>query len=89
MRAEGDGISFEIHHINRMKNLKGKEQWEMAMIARKRKTLVVCRECHKKSIIRKSVNGKPCTSRGVSTVWGEACANRHWKQCTAALAYST
>ena len=46
--AEGDGISFEIHHINRMKNLKGKEQWEMAMIARKRKTLVVCRECHKK-----------------------------------------
>lgn len=46
--AEGDGISFEIHHINKMKNLKGKEQWEMAMIARKRKTLVVCKECHKK-----------------------------------------
>jgi hypothetical protein len=46
--AEGDGIAFEIHHINKMKNLKGKEQWEMAMIARKRKTLVVCKECHKK-----------------------------------------
>ena len=46
--AEGDGISFEIHHVNKMKNLKGKEQWEMAMIARKRKTLVVCKECHKK-----------------------------------------
>ena len=43
-----DGISFEIHHVNKMKNLKGKEQWEMAMIARKRKTLVVCKECHKK-----------------------------------------
>ena len=40
-------------------------------------------------IIRHSMNGKPCTSRGVSTVWREACANRHWKQCTAALVYST
>lgn len=46
--AEGNDISFEIHHINKMKNLKGKEQWETAMIARKRKTLVVCKECHKK-----------------------------------------
>lgn len=46
--AEGDRINFEIHHVNKIKNLKGKEQWEMAMIARKRKTLVVCKECHKK-----------------------------------------
>jgi len=46
--AEGNDISFEIHHVNKMKNLKGKEQWETAMIARKRKTLVVCEECHKK-----------------------------------------
>lgn len=46
--AEGNDISFEIHHVNKMKNLKGKEQWETAMIARKRKTLVVCKECHKK-----------------------------------------
>lgn len=46
--VEGEGVKFEIHHINKMKNLKGKEQWEMAMIARKRKTLVVCKECHKK-----------------------------------------
>ena len=46
--AEGDDISFEIHHVNKLNNLKGKEQWEMAMIARKRKTLVVCKECHKK-----------------------------------------
>ena len=46
--AEGDDVTFEIHHVNKMKNLKGKEQWEIAMIARKRKTLVVCKECHKK-----------------------------------------
>ena len=44
----GDGIAFEIHHINKMKNLKGKELWKMAMIARRRKTLVVCKEYHKK-----------------------------------------
>ena len=43
--ADSD-TTFEIHHINKLKNLKGKEQWERAMIARKRKTLVVCKSCH-------------------------------------------
>ena len=39
---------FEIHHINKLKNLKGKEPWEVMMIAKRRKTMVVCYECHKK-----------------------------------------
>lgn len=39
---------FELHHINKVKNLKGKAFWEKIMIAKKRKTLVVCIECHKK-----------------------------------------
>lgn len=39
---------YEIHHVNKLKNLKGKQTWEKAMIARKRKTLVVCKECHYK-----------------------------------------
>lgn len=43
---------YEVHHINKLKNLKGKEQWEIAMIAKHRKTLVVCRDCHR-SIIHK------------------------------------
>ena len=43
---------YEIHHVNKLKNLKGKERWEIAMIAKRRKTLVVCRECHR-SIIHK------------------------------------
>ena len=30
-------VPLEIHHINKLKNLSGKEQWERAMIARKRK----------------------------------------------------
>ena len=38
--------NFEIHHIKKVKNLKGKEPWERAMIAKKRKTLVVCEACH-------------------------------------------
>ena len=43
---------YEVHHINKLKNLKGKERWEIAMIAKHRKTLVVCRDCHR-SIIHK------------------------------------
>ena len=37
---------YEIHHINKLKNLKGKEPWEIAMLAKRRKTLVVCEHCH-------------------------------------------
>ncbi len=37
---------YEIHHINKLKNLKGKKPWEIAMIAKRRKTIVVCRKCH-------------------------------------------
>lgn len=43
---------YEVHHINKLKNLRGKERWEIAMIAKRRKTLVVCRDCHR-SIIHK------------------------------------
>lgn len=37
---------YEIHHVNKLKNLKGKQQWEIVMIAKRRKTLVVCEKCH-------------------------------------------
>ena len=39
---------YEIHHINKVKNLKGKEPWERAMIAKRRKTMVLCIDCHHK-----------------------------------------
>ena len=39
---------YEVHHVNKLKNLKGKQPWEIVMIAKRRKTLVVCRECHHK-----------------------------------------
>lgn len=38
---------FEIHHIRKLKDLKdGKQKWQIRMAARKRKTLVLCVECH-------------------------------------------
>jgi group II intron reverse transcriptase/maturase len=39
---------YEIHHVHKVKDLKGKEPWEQVMIAKRRKTLVVCTDCHHK-----------------------------------------
>ena len=39
---------LEMHHVNKVKNLKGKQFWEIMMIAKKRKTLAVCKGCHHK-----------------------------------------
>lgn len=40
--------NLEMHHVRKLKDLKGKEQWEKHMIARNRKTLAVCFNCHRK-----------------------------------------
>ena len=39
---------IEIHHVRKLKNLKGKKYWERFMISRNRKTLAVCFDCHRK-----------------------------------------
>lgn len=39
---------IEIHHVRKLKDLKGKSYWERFMIARNRKTLALCLDCHKK-----------------------------------------
>lgn len=39
---------YEVHHVHKVKDLKGKEPWEIMMIAKRRKTMVVCKECHNK-----------------------------------------
>jgi len=41
-------VKLEIHHVNKVKNLKGKKPWEQVMIAKRRKTLAVCHDCHVK-----------------------------------------
>lgn len=37
---------IEIHHVRKLKDLKGKSYWERFMIARNRKTLALCLDCH-------------------------------------------
>ena len=39
---------LEMHHVRKLKDLKGKEPWEQFMIARRRKTIALCRCCHRK-----------------------------------------
>ncbi|MGR5968220.1 HNH endonuclease [Bacillus paranthracis] len=41
-----EGKSVEVHHVRKLKDLKGKSKWEVKMIARKRKTMVLCKTCH-------------------------------------------
>jgi group II intron reverse transcriptase/maturase len=37
---------IEVHHVRKLKDLKGKKAWERQMIARRRKTMVLCKGCH-------------------------------------------
>lgn len=39
---------IEIHHVRKLKDLTGKTYWERHMIARNRKTLALCQDCHNK-----------------------------------------
>lgn len=41
-----ENVPIEIHHVRKLKELKGKEFWEQFMIARRRKTLALCHKCH-------------------------------------------
>jgi len=41
-----ENVKIEIHHVKKLKDLKGKKRWERLMIARKRKTLALCVQCH-------------------------------------------
>jgi len=43
-----DAEAYQIHHVHKVKDLKGKAVWEQIMIAKRRKTIVVCGECHKR-----------------------------------------
>ncbi len=66
---------FEIRHIRKLKDIEpGKTQWQRMMIARRRKTLVLCRSCHHllhagtlpdRDHRQRQVKGEPCavTSR--------------------------
>lgn len=40
-------VNIEMHHVRKLKDLQGKSVWEQFMIARNRKTLALCTECHR------------------------------------------
>lgn len=41
-----ENTPIEVHHVRKIKDLKGKKLWEQNMIARKRKTMALYKECH-------------------------------------------
>ena len=68
--------SFEVHHIRKLKDLEGKSTWERHMIARRRKTMVLCKQCHvdlhagrlSEVTKRQGKTGEPDTLNGVRLV---------------------
>jgi hypothetical protein len=44
--CETEEVDLEIHHVRKLKDLKGNAAWERAMIGRKRKTMALCPHCH-------------------------------------------
>ena len=68
--------SFEVHHIRKLKDLEGKSIWERHMIARRRKTMVLCKHCHvdlhagrlSEATKRQGKTGEPDTLNGVRLV---------------------
>ena len=55
--GETDSKNYEIHHVHRLKDLKGKSMLEQVMLARRRKTIVLCEKCH-----HNLHNGIACTN---------------------------
>ena len=41
-------VEIEIHHVKKLKDLSGRAEWERHMIARRRKTMALCHNCHVK-----------------------------------------
>jgi group II intron reverse transcriptase/maturase len=67
---------IEVHHVRRLKDLKGKSVWDHHMLARRRKTLVLCKRCHvelhagrlSEATKRRGKTGEPDTLNGVRPV---------------------
>jgi group II intron reverse transcriptase/maturase len=44
----GSSDNLEMHHVRKLKDVAHKQPWEILMHARRRKTMAVCNNCHKK-----------------------------------------
>lgn len=42
----GSSDNIQIHHVKKLSDLKGKNKYEINMISRKRKTMLLCKKCH-------------------------------------------
>ena len=64
---------FEVHHVRKLKDIApGKAGWQRMMIARRRKTLILCRSCHHllhpgtlpdRETRKRQVKGEPCAGK--------------------------
>ena len=69
---------IEVHHIRKLKDVaEGKALWQQMMAARRRKTLMLCTQCHHllhagklpdREYRKQQVRGEPCALKGASTV---------------------
>jgi hypothetical protein len=67
-----------MHHVRKLKALDGKGYADKLMIARRRKTIALCRSCHLKAhagSIDCLFNGEPDTRERVSSVRGRVFEN--------------
>jgi len=64
-------IPVTMHHVRKLKDLKGDTDWGKLMKTIRRKSLAVCSDCHElihENISIGLMNGEPYTPRGVRTV---------------------
>lgn len=47
-RCGATDVEIEIHHVKKLKDLSSRAEWERHMIARRRKTMALCHNCHVK-----------------------------------------
>lgn len=69
---------IEVHHIRKLKDVaEGKTLWQQMMAARRRKTLMLCIQCHHllhagklpdREYRKQQVRGEPCAGKPASTV---------------------
>ena len=48
-RCELCGVQTDevcVHQVKKLKDLRGNKRWEQVMLAKRRKTLVLCKDCH-------------------------------------------
>jgi hypothetical protein len=72
---------FQVHHIRKMKDVaQGKQLWQQMMVARRRKTLILCIPCHQKlhagtlpdrTYLKQHVKGEPDASKSARPVLRE------------------